>query len=144
LRGCVQATRQVTPASRPRFLELDDVLALHDRQISFYGGARGLRNLGLLQSSVALPGASFDGVWLHGNLEEMAAAYLFHLAQNHPFVDGNKRTAAIAMIVFLRLNGLTPTFTEDELVALTVGIAAGTISKAEAAIAIASHVAKLR
>ncbi|MBA3393926.1 MAG: type II toxin-antitoxin system death-on-curing family toxin [Deltaproteobacteria bacterium] len=127
-------------AKEPRFLTLDEVLGLHQRQIERYGGGSGIRDLGLLQSAISMPAASFDGVWLHGSLEEMAAGYLFHLAQNHPFVDGNKRTAAIAMIVFLRLNGLVPTLTEDELVDLTVGVASGTRSKAEAAMMIAAHV----
>jgi death-on-curing protein len=130
----------VTPARRPRFLALDEVLGLHERQIALYGGAAGLRDLGLLQSAVAVPQATFGGVWLHASLEEMAAAYLFHLAQNHPFVDGNKRTAAIATVVFLHVNGLLPTFTEDELVDLTLGVAAGRVAKAEAAVAVAAHV----
>jgi death-on-curing protein len=70
----------------------------------------------------------------------MAAAYLFHLCQNHPFLDGNKRTAAMAMIVFLLINDLRPTFTADELVELTLAVAAGRRTKAECAITIASHV----
>lgn len=130
----------MTPAGSPQFLSIDDVLSLHQRQIERYGGKAGVRDLGLLQSAVALPSASFDGAWLHGTIEEMAAAYLFHLCQNHPFLDGNKRTAAMAMIVFLLINGLRPTFSEDELVDLTLGVAAGDRTKAEAAVVIASHV----
>lgn len=130
----------MTPANAPRFLSIDDVLALHERQIERYGGGAGIRDLGLLQSAVALASASFDGAWLHASLEEMAAAYLFHLAQNHPFVDGNKRTAAVAMIVFLRINNLMPTFSEDELVDLTMAVASSTCSKAEAAMRIAARV----
>jgi death-on-curing protein len=130
----------VTPAVRPRFVSLDEVLALHARQIELYGGGAGVRDLGLLQSAVSMPAASFDGAWLHATLEEMAGAYLFHLAQNHPFVDGNKRIAAVTMIVFLLINDLRPTFTEDELVELTVGVAAGEITKSEASLAIATHV----
>ena len=130
----------VGTAQQPRFLSLDEVLGLHQRQIELYGGATGVRDLGLLQSAISLPAASFDGAWLHASLEEMAAAYLFHLAQNHPFVDGNKRTAAIAMIVFLVMNDLVPVFTADELVELTVGVASGSHSKAEVAVAIAGHV----
>ena len=130
----------MTPAKAPRFLSLDEVLGLHLRQIERYGGSLGIRDLGLLQSALALPAASFDGRFLHANLEEIAGAYLFHLAQNHPFIDGNKRTAAISAIVFLRLNGLAPTFTEDELVDLVLGVASGTRSKADAAVEIAAHV----
>ncbi len=127
-------------AKDPRFIQLDEVLALHTRQIELYGGKDGVRDLGLLQSAISMPAASFDGVWLHATIEEMAGAYLFHLAQNHPFIDGNKRVAAMTMIVFLLINDLTPTFTEDELVELTLGVAAGRVAKAEVAIEIASHV----
>lgn len=130
----------MTPAGVPRLLSIDDLLGLHQRQIERYGGRAGLRDLRLLQSASALPSASFDGSWLHGSLEEMAAAYLFHLCQNHPFMDGNKRLAAVAMTVFLVLNGLRPTFTEDELAELTLAVASGGRTKAETAIAIASHV----
>ena len=134
----------MTPPDDPYFLSVADILGLHRRQIERYGGTKGLRDLGLLQSAVSLPAASFDGAWLHGSLEEMAAAYLFHVCQNHPFLDGNKRTAAMAMLVFLRVNGLQPTFTEDELVDLTLGIAAGKRTKAEAAVVIASRVVSAR
>lgn len=130
----------MTPADEPRFLSVDEVLGLHQRQIERYGGSSGLRDLGLLQSAVSLPAASFDGAWLHSSLEEMAAAYLFHLAQNHPFIDGNKPTAAIAMIVFLAINDLVPTFTADELVELTLRVATSAISKAEVAVAIGGRV----
>jgi death-on-curing protein len=130
----------MTPAGEPRLLSLDEVLAFHERQIERYGGSPGVRDLGLLQSALALPAASFDGAWLHGSLEEMAAAYLFHLCQNHPFLDGNKRTAAMAMIVFLVINDLQPTFSVDELVDLTLSIAGGPCTKAEAAVQIAAHV----
>lgn len=126
--------------TEPIFLSLDDVLGLHQRQIERYGGKIGVRDLGLLQSAVAAPQASFGGAWLQPTLPEMAAAYLFHLCQNHPFIDGNKRTAAVSMLVFLRLNDLTPTFTEDELFSLTMLVAAGSLTKAEAALDIMAHV----
>lgn len=70
------------------FLALDEVLALHADQIGRYGGRRGIRDVGLLQSALAVPAATFGAGFLHGSVHEMAAAYLFHLAQNHPFVDG--------------------------------------------------------
>ena len=73
------------------FLTLDDVLESHREQIRVYGGSEGLRDLGLLESAIAQPPAGFGGVPLHRDLYEMAAAYLFHLVQNHPFIDGNKR-----------------------------------------------------
>jgi len=87
--------------SEIRFLSLDDVLALHDMQIERYGGSPGIRDRGLLESAVAMPQASFGGVFVHQGLYEMAAAYAFHIAENQPFIDGNKRTALAAALVFL-------------------------------------------
>ncbi|HYQ81440.1 MAG TPA: Fic family protein, partial [Anaeromyxobacteraceae bacterium] len=80
----------MTRRRKPAFLTLDEVLALHADQIGRYGGSPGLRDLGLLESALAAPRATFGGEHLHGSLPEMAAAYLFHLVRNHPFVDGNK------------------------------------------------------
>lgn len=128
--------------SGPRFLGLEEVLALHADQIERYGGRPGVRDLGLLESAVATPTATFDGSYLHGTLTEMAAAYLFHLAQNHPFVDGNERVAAAAMYMFLFVNGLDLVCDEDALVELTVGVASGRTSKAEASVFLARHVTK--
>jgi len=89
----------------PEFLLLEDILALHDSLIEAYGGAREIRDQGLLESAIAIPQASFGGQFLHNNLFEMAAAYAFHLAENQPFLDGNKRTALGAALLFLELNG---------------------------------------
>ena len=108
----------------PVFLTLDEVLGLHDRQIARYGGSAGVRDLGLLQSALAMPRASFGGVFAHADLYEMAAAYLFHLAKNHPFVDGNKRTAAYAAAVFLELNGWHLGYTGKSYDDLVVRVAA--------------------
>jgi death-on-curing protein len=123
-----------------RFLGLDEVIALHSNQIERYGGSAGVRDLGLLESAVAAPEASFGGDYLHGTLPEMAAAYLFHLAQNHPFVDGNKRVAAAAMIMFVYLNDRDLVCDEDELVALTVGVASGKTTKADVAVFLAARI----
>ena len=76
----------------PDFLSVDEVLCLHEVQLSRYGGGSGLRDPGALESAVAMPRASFEGDLLHSDLFAMAAAYAFHIAQNQPFVDGNKRT----------------------------------------------------
>jgi len=76
---------------------------------------------------------------MHPSLPEQAAAYLFHLVKNHPFVDGNKRVAVAAALVFLDLNGLQVDATEDELVELTVGAASGTVTKAEIAVFFRKH-----
>ncbi len=89
----------------PEFLELDEVLALHTRQLERHGGAAGVRAEGSLSSAVAMPAQTFAGELLHADLFEMAAAYAFHIAQNQPFVDGNKRTGLCAALMFLALNG---------------------------------------
>ena len=78
----------------PCFLDLDLVLRTHRGLIERYGGEEGLRDAGLLQSAIAQPRAMFGGEFLHKDLFEMAAAYLFHVVQNHAFLDGNKRTGA--------------------------------------------------
>jgi len=122
-----------------RFLGLDEIVALHREQIQRYGGAEGVRDLGLLESATAMPEASFGGDYLHGTASEMGAAYLFHLAQNHAFVDGNKRVAVAAMFMFLFLNDLELHCSEDELVELTLGVACGETMKAEVAIFVARH-----
>ena len=125
-----------------RFLGLEEVLALHADQIERYGGGAGVRDLGLLESAVAAPESSFGGGYLHGSLPEMAAAYLFHLAQNHAFVDGNKRVAAAAMIMFVYLNDHELECDEDELVDLTLGFATGTTTKADVAVFLATRVTR--
>lgn len=124
---------------RIRFLGLEEVLALHADQIARYGGAPGVRDLGLLESAVAAPEASYGGAYLHGTLHEMAAAYLFHLAQNHLFIDGNKRVAAASMFMFLYVNDVDLTCDEDELVEITMGIASGERTKSEVAVFLAAH-----
>ncbi|MFL5293347.1 MAG: type II toxin-antitoxin system death-on-curing family toxin [Myxococcales bacterium] len=90
--------------SDPEFLDVDDVLALHERQIAEFGGSPGIRDLGLLESAVAMPQATFGGGFVHDSPFAQAAAYAFHIAQNEPFIDGNKRTGLGAALVFLRLN----------------------------------------
>jgi death-on-curing protein len=78
---------------------------MHDDQLRHFGGTTGIRDLGALESAVAVPAATFDGRYLHADVFEMAAAYAFHIAENQPFLDGNKRTGLNAAIVFLDLNG---------------------------------------
>lgn len=91
----------------PYFLSVDDVIEIHANQIDRYGGSLGVRDVELLQSAVGMPEAGFGDQYLHTDLFAMAAAYLFHIIQNHPFIDGNKRTGAMAAFVFLKLNRLT-------------------------------------
>lgn len=118
---------------KPVFLTLDEVLALHADQIARYGGRPGLRDLGLLESALGTPRATFGRGYLHPSLPEMAAAYLFHLAGNHPFVDGNKRVGLAAAIALLGLNGLWLEANPDELAELVLRTARGEASKAEVA-----------
>lgn len=80
----------------PLFLSLDEVVEIHGQQIDRYGGSPGIRDSGGLQSALATPQATFGGEYLHQSMPAMAAAYLFHIYQNHPFVDGNKRVGANA------------------------------------------------
>ena len=114
----------------PLFLTLDEVLEIHRQQIETYGGAEGLRDAAALESAAAMPAATFGGEFLHSSIPAMAAAYLFHLCQNHAFVDGNKRTGANAAITFLLMNDWEPEFSEDELVRVVLDVASGTIPKA--------------
>ena len=124
---------------RPVFLALDEILALHADQIHRYGGSLGIRDPGLLESAISTPKTMFSGSYLHADLAEMAAAYLFHLVRNHPFLDGNKRTGLMTAFVFLGLNGLELEAEEDEVAALIIGIAAGNVSKAQATVFIERH-----
>jgi death-on-curing protein len=125
--------------SSPVFLTLDEVLALHADQIERYGGRGGIRDLALLESALGVPQATFGGAILHGSLPEMAAAYLYHIVQNHPFVDGNKRTGLAAALAFLGLNDQDLGASEDEVVDLTLGVARGEIAKSEVAVFILRH-----
>jgi death on curing protein len=95
----------VTTGAEPLFLSVEDVLALHDDQLRLFGGSAGVRDRGALESAVATPEASFDDEFLHEDLFHMAATYAFHITENQPFVDGNKRTGLNAALVFLDVNG---------------------------------------
>jgi death-on-curing protein len=128
--------------SDPEFLTLDEVLGIHADQIRRYGGTAGLRDLGLLQSALAMPQTTFDDEFLHGTLFEMAAAYLFHLARNHPFVDGNKRTALMCALVFLGLNGHRLDADPDAVYRVVDGVASGDVDKAEVAVFLREHAAR--
>lgn len=114
-----------------RFLSVGDVLAIHEDTIRQEGGLPGLRDPGLLESAVLMPQQQFGGRYLHAGLAEMAAAYLFHICRNHAFNDGNKRVAALAALIFLRVNGVESLPDPEELEAMTMGVASGDRSKAE-------------
>jgi death-on-curing protein len=113
----------------PIFLTLENILDSHEDQLGLFGGGAGIRDQGLLESALAQPMATFDGRYLHPDLHSMAAAYLFHLVQNHPFIDGNKRIGLIAALTFLELNGIPTDAPHDELYDLTMAVAASRLSK---------------
>ena len=115
----------------PNFLTVEQVCEIHERMIEEYGGEAQIRDLGLLESAVAMPAAQFGGQFLHASLIDMAAAYLFHICKNHAFVDGNKRTALAASGAFLLLNGYCLIPAPDGLEQLTLSVADSTIGKAE-------------
>lgn len=116
--------------SDPRFLTVEEVLEIHSDQLRRYGGGEGLRDEGLLRSAVAAPRSSFSGEFLHQDLHAMAAAYLYHITANHPFVDGNKRCGVAAALIFMELHGWELTATQDELVEAGLGVARGDWDKA--------------
>ena len=115
---------------RIEFLTVEVVMALHQRQLERFGGGAGVRDRGLPESAVAQPQASFGRSYVHAGLFEMAAAYLFHIVSNHPFVDGNKRTGLLAAQVFLSLNGYALKHGSAGFYALTMAVAEGRIGKA--------------
>jgi death-on-curing protein len=116
-----------------RYLTLGEVVTLHRAILENSGGASGIRDLGGLESALALPRASFGGMDLYPSLHTKAAAMGFSLALNHPFVDGNKRVAHAAMEVFLILNGLEIVAAVDEQERLMLDLAAGNVSRDELA-----------
>lgn len=112
--------------------------------IAEFGGDPGLRDRGLLESAVAMPRAMFSGNYLHPGLPAMAAAYHFHLCVNHPFVDGNKRVAVATAEVFLLVNGSELTAADRDLEEMTIGVAAGTISKEQVKVFFESNTRRRR
>ncbi len=117
----------------PKFLLLESVLVLHEQGLADYGGAQGVRDQGLLESALAQPEAMFGGAFLHRDLFEMAAAYLFHIVMNHPFVDGNKRTGLDAATTFLNVNGVRINAPDAELYQLVIDVTQSVCKKPEIA-----------
>ncbi|MEG4939385.1 type II toxin-antitoxin system death-on-curing family toxin [Microcoleus sp. F4-D5] len=115
----------------PNFVSKSMVLSIHARQIERFGGTPGVRDEGLLESALAQPQATFGGQFLHPTISEKAAAYLYHIAMNHPFIDGNKRTAFAVTDTFLRLNGCGLNLTDDRAYDLVMRVARGTMTKEE-------------
>src|SRR5262245_3340492 len=110
---------------------MEIVREIHAEAIARFGGSDGVRDVALLESAVAAPQASFGGKSPYKDLAEIAAAYLYYLCRNHPFVDGNKRAALGACIVFLRLNGIEPRADGPEWEELTMAVASSAVDRDE-------------
>jgi death-on-curing protein len=115
------------------FLTVDEILEIHRDQIDRYGGDPAIRDIRLLESAQAMPCMGLADDYVHKDIFEMAAAYLFHITQNHPFVDGNKRTGAAAALVFLAMNDLELEVDESAFESLVREVAGGRLDKAAVA-----------
>jgi len=113
------------------FLTLNDVIAIHRQQIEIHGGSAGIRDEGLLLSALAMPQAAFFDQYAHNDIYEMAAAYMFHIVMNHPFIDGNKRTGTAAAIIFLGMNDIELTVENPTLVDFVLSVAQGQKDKSQ-------------
>lgn len=123
----------------PLFLTFAEIIEIHDYQINHFGGSDGLRSVEMLKSAIGMPSSTFSGEYLHPTIPEMAAAYLFHLVENHPFLDGNKRVGAMASLVFLDLNGYEFDATDEEFTDLVMRVASGKMLKSEVVLFFQQH-----
>jgi len=105
------------------YLSLEQILDFHESVINRYGGTHGIRDRGLLESAIAQPRQSAFQTDIYPTLPEKAAALAFFISENQPFLDGNKRTAAVALVTFLRLNGVDLSASDDELCGAIMGLA---------------------
>ncbi len=127
--------------SEPQWLDIDIVLDFHVEQLALFGGADGIRDRGLLESALARPLNKFG--YGETSMAALAAAYGFGIARNHPFIDGNKRTALASMIVFLGLNGFDLDVPQEMATAMILSLAAGEIAEEALAAWIADHIRPL-
>lgn len=111
------------------FLDLEDIIKIHEIAIQKYGGRPGVRDFNLLLSAIYQPQQTFEGKYVYDSICKMAAVYAYHLAENQPFIDGNKRTAFAASVIFLRLNDYRLNATNDEVYQLFIDLADRRISK---------------
>lgn len=120
-------------------LSREMILLLHRQLIDRFGGTDGVRDMGLLESALAAPFATFGGTYLYHTLQQMAAQLGYSIIKNHPFSDGNKRTGAHAMLVFLAVNGIELRYTQQELIDTILAVAAGDMSSEQLAAWIVNH-----
>ncbi|KJH70575.1 death-on-curing protein [Aliterella atlantica CENA595] len=121
---------------------MSDILEIHQILIDRLGGMSGIRDEGLLKSALSQPQATFFGELLHPTIHEQAAAYLYHIAKNHPFLDGNKRTAYGAMEAFLRLNGYNINLSDEQAYNMVMQVAQGEMSKEVLASLLEQHIVR--
>ena len=114
-----------------QFLSGRLVVAIHDDQIRLYGGSYGVRDFGMLESSVRQPAATFDGAYLYGDVLAMAAALGHGLITSHPFVDGNKRTGGMAMLTVTAVNGIRCHIPETAYYEVVMAVAAGGMDRVQ-------------
>jgi len=112
-----------------KFLTLSEIIMILEDQIRNYGGAYGVRDFKLLESAIYMPESSFDEKYLHETIPAMAAAYAYHICQNHPFVDGNKRVALASSLVFLDINGYEFNCNNEKLYNEIMNVAKGEENK---------------
>ena len=114
-----------------RFITLSEILLIYEDQIRRYGGTYGVRDITLLSSASYVPQSTFEGKYLHTTIPEMAAAYAFHICQNHALIDGNKRVALASALVFLDINGFDFNCSEDEIYNIMMSVASNNMKKEE-------------
>jgi death-on-curing protein len=127
----------------PIFLKKDQVLQLHSNALEDYYGRPGLRDYNLLESAIAQPKSSFDGVYLNESIFKMAAAYYFHISQNQPFIDGNKRAGFLSTFMFLKINGYNLNSSNDVTYPFLIDVAEGRKTKDDLAKFIEQHSTKI-
>lgn len=115
------------------FLTVEQVIDFHTEIINEWGGSHGIREMSLLISAIEMPKAAMYREFLHTSIYDKAAAYLYHIVCNHPFIDGNKRSGLVAALTFLEVNGVFLEYDEQELEDLVVKIADGKVGKEGAA-----------
>lgn len=130
--------------SQIEFLTIESVLKIHSRTIERFGGAVGIRNQEGLESAVSQPQATFENAFLHKNIFEMAAAYIFHISQNHLFIDGNKRTALAAGLSFLMINGYEIVAKNDHLYKAMMEVASGQLFKSNIALFLEKNTRRIK
>lgn len=116
-----------------KFFTIDQIMVIHDDFLKEHGGLSGIRDIGLLESAIEMPKATMFGEYLHKTIYDKAAAYLFHIVQNHPFNDGNKRTGSLTAVMFLFSNGVEVNINQYDYINFVVEVAKGKKDKGQIA-----------